>query len=49
MCCQRQAMESSRHRGALVLGVHTRARLTRSHFFSSPPRFPCSLPGVGAS
>ena len=32
MYCQRQGMESSRLRGALVLGVHTRARLTRSHF-----------------
>lgn len=32
MCCQRQAMESSPYRGALVLGVHSRARLTRSPF-----------------
>lgn len=46
MCCQRQALESSGHRGALVLGVHTRASHTFALLFSSPPRFPCSLPGV---
>ena len=38
MCCRRQALESSRHRGALVLGVHTHARVSHVHtslFFTS--------------